>query len=87
VGLTHSLAREMGPHRIRVNAIAPGLVLTEKQQRLWYPTKEQVDVMVRNQFLPDSILPADIANLALFLAADDSRMITKQTFAVNGGRA
>ncbi len=87
VGFTHSLAREVGKHRIRVNAIAPGLVLTEKQQRLWYPTKEKVDAMVRNQFLPDGILPADIASLALFLAADDSRMITKQTFAVNGGRA
>src|SRR5437868_6369904 len=87
VGLTHSLARELGPQRIRVNAVAPGLVLTEKQQRLWYPTKEQVDAMLRTQFLPDGILPADIANLALFLAADDSRMITKQTFTVNGGRA
>jgi len=87
VGLTHSLAREMGPHRIRVNAIAPGLVLTEKQQRLWYPTEEKVAEMVRMQFLPEIIQPADIASLALFLAADDSRMITKQTFAVNGGRA
>ena len=87
MGLTHSLAREMGPHRIRVNAIAPGLVLTEKQQRLWYPTEEKVAEMVRMQFLPEIIQPADIASLALFLAADDSRMITKQTFAVNGGRA
>jgi len=87
VGLTHSLAREMGPHRIRVNAIAPGMVLTEKQQRLWYPTEEKVAEMVRMQFLPEIILPADIASLALFLASDDSRMITKQTFAVNGGRA
>ena len=86
VGLTHSLAREVGPHRIRVNAIAPGLVLTEKQQRLWYPTEATVAEMVRMQFLPDIIQPADIASLALFLAADDSRMITKQTFAVNGGR-
>jgi NAD(P)-dependent dehydrogenase (short-subunit alcohol dehydrogenase family) len=87
VGLTHSLAREVGPHRIRVNAIAPGLVLTEKQQRLWYPTEEKVAEMVRMQFLPEIIQPADIANLALFLAANDSRMITKQTLAVNGGRA
>jgi len=87
VGLTHSLAREVGPHRIRVNAIAPGLVLTEKQQRLWYPTEDKVAEMVQMQFLPEIIQPADIASLALFLAADDSRMITKQTFAVNGGRA
>jgi NAD(P)-dependent dehydrogenase (short-subunit alcohol dehydrogenase family) len=86
VGFTHSLAREVGRHRIRVNAIAPGLVLTEKQQRLWYPTREKVDAMVANQFVPDGIKPADIANVALFLAADDSRMITKQTIYVNGGR-
>jgi len=86
VGFTHSLAREVGKHRIRVNAIAPGLVLTEKQQRLWYPTPEKVAEVVNSQFLPDAVLPADIANLALFLVADDSRMITKQSFSVNGGR-
>ena len=86
VGFTHSLARQVGKHRIRVNAIAPGLVLTEKQQRLWYPTAEKVAEVVSSQFLPDAVLPADIANLALFLVADDSRMITRQTFSVNGGR-
>ena len=86
VGFTHSLAREVGKHRIRVNAIAPGFVATEKQLRLWYPTKEKVAAMVANQFIPEAIAPADIANVALFLAADDSRMITKQTIYVNGGR-
>lgn len=86
VGLTHSLARTVGKHRIRVNAIAPGLVLTEKQMRLWYPTPEKVAQMVGNQFIPDGIQPAEVARLALFLASDDSRMITKQTFALNGGR-
>jgi NAD(P)-dependent dehydrogenase (short-subunit alcohol dehydrogenase family) len=86
VGFTHSLARTLGSHRIRVNAIAPGLVLTEKQLRLWYPTPEKVAQMVGNQFLPDGIQPAEVARLALFLASDDSRMITKQTFALNGGR-
>jgi NAD(P)-dependent dehydrogenase (short-subunit alcohol dehydrogenase family) len=86
VGFTHSLARQVGKHRIRVNAIAPGLVLTEKQRRLWYPTAEKVAEVVNSQFLPDPVFPGDIANLALFLAADDSRMITKQTFSVNGGR-
>jgi len=86
VGFTHSLARQVGQHRIRVNAIAPGLVLTEKQQRLWFPTPESVAEVINNQFLPDAVMPADIANLALFLTADDSRMITRQTFSVNGGR-
>jgi enoyl-[acyl-carrier-protein] reductase (NADH) len=41
---------------------------------------------VANQFIPEAIAPDDIANLALFLAADDSRMITKQTIYVNAGR-
>ena len=86
VGFTHSLARAVGKHRIRVNAIAPGLVLTEKQLRLWYPTPERVAQMVGNQFIPDGIQPDEVACLALFLASDDSRMITKQTFALNGGR-
>jgi D-xylose 1-dehydrogenase len=86
VGFTHSLARTVGRHRIRVNAIAPGLVLTEKQLRLWYPTPEKVAQTVGNQFIPDGIQPAEVARLALFLASDDSRMITKQTFALNGGR-
>lgn len=87
VGFTHSLARQVGKHRIRVNAIAPGLVLTAKQQRLWFPTPESVAAVIDNQFLPDAVMPADIANLGLFLVADDSRMITRQTFNVNGGRA
>jgi NAD(P)-dependent dehydrogenase (short-subunit alcohol dehydrogenase family) len=48
---------------------------------------EKFAAVVKSQFLPDTIMPADIARLALFLAADDGRMITKQTFNVNGGRA
>ena len=56
VGFTHSLARQVGKHRIRVNAIAPGLVLTEKQQRLWFPTAEKVAEVVNSQFLPDAVV-------------------------------
>jgi NAD(P)-dependent dehydrogenase (short-subunit alcohol dehydrogenase family) len=87
VGFTHSLARQVGRHRIRVNAIAPGLVPTMRQRQLWFPDDSQVAAMVARQALPDPIAPADIASMALFLAADDSRMITRQTFAVNGGMA
>jgi len=85
VGLTNSLARQFGQHRIRVNAIAPGLVLTEKQRRLWFTDEAKLAQVVSRQALPEVIEPADIARVALFLAADDSRMITKQTLAVNGG--
>jgi len=42
VGFTNSLARLVGPDRIRVNAIAPGMVITERQRRLWYPDDEQI---------------------------------------------
>lgn len=85
VGLTNTLAQQYGVHRIRVNAIAPGLVLTEKQRRLWFHDDAKLAAAVARQALPVTIEPADIARLALFLAADDSRMITKQTIAVNGG--
>jgi D-xylose 1-dehydrogenase len=85
VGLTNTLASQYGPQRIRVNAIAPGLVLTEKQRRLWFSDDAKLAAAVARQAIPEIIEPADIARLALFLASDDSRMITKQTIAVNGG--
>src|SRR5271156_943619 len=85
VGFTNTLARALGPHRIRVNAIAPGTVLTERQRRLWFQTEAQVEAARAAQCLPDLIAPEDIANLALFLASDDSRLITKQTISVNAG--
>src|ERR1700720_4207997 len=85
VGFTNTLARALGPHRIRVNAIAPGTVLTERQRQLWFRTEAQVEAARAAQCLPDLIAPEDIANLALFLASDDSRLITKQTISVNAG--
>ena len=85
VGLTNTLAQQYGAHRIRVNAIAPGLVLTEKQRRLWFHDDAKLEAAISRQALPMIIEPADIARLALFLASDDSRMISKQTIAVNGG--
>lgn len=84
VGLTKSLGREFGPDNIRVNAIAPGAVVTDKQLRLWY-TSEQADEMVGRQAIKRRLLPRDIARTALFLAADDSEMITKQYLVVDGG--
>jgi NAD(P)-dependent dehydrogenase (short-subunit alcohol dehydrogenase family) len=85
VGLTNNLARTLGPHRIRVNAIAPGMVPTERQRRLWFQDESVLEAGRQIQLLPDLISPDDIANLALFLAADDSRMITRQTISVNAG--
>ena len=84
VGLTTSLAREFGPDNIRVNAIAPGAVITERQRRLWMSEKDIADFRAR-QCLDRTLLAEDVARLALFLAADDSAMITKQCFLVDGG--
>jgi len=87
VGFTSVLARAVGPDRIRANAIAPGTVLTERQRALWFPDETAIEAARSQQCLPDMIAPDDIANLALFLAADDSRMITKQCFSINAGSA
>lgn len=84
VGFSNALARDAGPHRIRVNAVAPGAVFTERQRRLWI-TPEAEQRMIGLQCLPDPVEPEDLAELVLFLASDASRMITKQFIAVNGG--
>jgi NAD(P)-dependent dehydrogenase (short-subunit alcohol dehydrogenase family) len=84
IGLTNSLAREFGSDNIRVNAIAPGAVVTERQLRLWY-TEEQADEMVERQIIKRRLLADEIARTALFLASEDSRMITKQCIVVDAG--
>jgi len=85
VGFTNSLARDVGADRIRVNAIAPGMVITERQRRLWYQDERRIAGARARQCLPDPIEPEDIAAAALFLASDTSRAITKQCLVVNAG--
>ena len=85
VGLTKAMARALGPQNIRVNAIEPGAVMTERQRQLWYPTQESVDAMTARQVLQRPLLGGDIADMALFLASDAARMITKQVFVVDAG--
>jgi NAD(P)-dependent dehydrogenase (short-subunit alcohol dehydrogenase family) len=84
VGLTNSLANEFGDDFIRVNAIAPGAVVTERQRRLWL-SEADIDGLVRRQALHRVLLAGEIARAALFLAADDSHMLTKQCIIVDGG--
>lgn len=84
VGLTRALSTELGPDHIRVNAIAPGWVMTERQVSLWLDEKGERQVEER-QALSGRLQSPDIARMALFLAADDSRMCSKQTFVVDGG--
>lgn len=85
LGLTRALARAFGPDHIRVNAIEPGAVMTERQRQLWYKTEESVQAMVDRQLIRRVLLGEEIARMILFLAADDSRMITKQSFTVDAG--
>lgn len=85
-GLTRSMARELGPARIRVNTVAPGWVITEKQRRLWWTPTSRDDI-ARGQCLPDLLMPGHVASMVLFLAADDSAMCTAQDFIVDGGWA
>lgn len=84
VSLTHSLAREFGRSGIRVNAVAPGMVLTARQKQLWL-TPESVAAHLENQCLPQALVPEDIVGAVLFLASDASRMMTGQTMIVDGG--
>lgn len=83
-GMTRALARELGPERIRVNCMVPGWVMTERQMRLWLNADGERQIAER-QCLPDRLQPSDIARMALFLAADDSRMCSSQQFIVDGG--
>jgi NAD(P)-dependent dehydrogenase (short-subunit alcohol dehydrogenase family) len=83
-GLTGTLARELGPDRIRVNCVIPGWVMTERQLRDWV-TPEAERLIEASQSLPQRVMPADVARLVLWLAADDSAMCTGQKWVVDGG--
>lgn len=85
LGLTKSLARDFGSDKIRVNAIVPGWVITERQLNKWL-TPEAEAWWMDQVCLKERILPEDVANLTLFLASDDARMITGQKFVIDGGR-
>jgi NAD(P)-dependent dehydrogenase (short-subunit alcohol dehydrogenase family) len=83
-GMTRALARELGPHNIRVNSIAPGWVMTERQVSLWLNEAGEKQINER-QVLAGRLYPPDIARMALWLGADDSRMCSKQNFVVDAG--
>lgn len=84
VGLTKAMARELGADGIRVNAVLPGWIMTQRQVEKWF-TPEAEAMLMRNQALKEKLYPADVAAMALFLAADDSRLISGQSFNVDGG--
>ena len=84
VGLTRTLAHELGPEGIRVNAVLPGAIATERQKMLWYTPEYKAEILA-SQALKRDIVPEDVARLVLFLAADDSSAITNQSYVVDGG--
>lgn len=86
LGMTKSLAKDYGHYNIRVNAILPGWVATEKQLGSWLTELEE-EKWQAQMAIQKRIHPKDVAKLALFLAADDSAMITGQSLAIDGGRS
>ncbi len=83
--LTKALSREWGEYNIRVNAISPGWVVTERQLALWLTPEAEADWM-KQVALQKRIQPKDVAALALFLASDEAAMITGQNLVIDGGR-
>jgi D-xylose 1-dehydrogenase len=84
LGLTRSLARDFGGFNIRVNAIAPGWIMTERQLSLWL-TPEGEQELMRRQCLKRKLVPDEIANFAVFLASDEASACTNQHYVVDGG--
>ncbi|MBZ9815724.1 SDR family NAD(P)-dependent oxidoreductase [Mesorhizobium sp. CA7] len=84
LGLTKGLAGKLGQDRIRVNAVAPGWVITERQRKLWV-TDEALAAHVAKQCIKDVMQPDDMVGTVLFLASDASRMLTAQMLIVDGG--
>ena len=84
VGMTRTLAHEVGKDGVRVNCVMPGAILTAKQERLWLTDAYRAEVLGR-QALKRMIQPEEVARLVLFLAADDSAAITNQSYVIDGG--
>ena len=84
-GMTRALARGFGDDNIRVNSVEPGAVITERQKRLWFTAPGSIDAVVERQMLKQVLLGEEIARTVLFLASDDSRMITKQAITIDAG--
>jgi len=83
-GLTRSLARDLGAAGIRVNCLIPGWTMIERQLAGWVTPEAELEIE-RSQCLPGRVMPTDVARMALWLAADDSRMCTSQTWVVDAG--
>lgn len=83
-GLTRTMARDLGDHRIRVNTVVPGWIMTERQKELW-ATPETLEAHRSRQCLPDLIDPVYVARMVLFLASDDAFMCSANNYMVEAG--
>jgi NAD(P)-dependent dehydrogenase (short-subunit alcohol dehydrogenase family) len=83
-GLTRTMARDLGKHRIRVNTVVPGWIMTERQKELW-ATPEALESHLKRQCLPDLIDPVYVARMILFLASDDAAMCSSNNYMVEAG--
>lgn len=83
-GLTRGLARELGPKGVRVNCVLPGAVRTRRQVEKWLTPEAEREIS-EGQSLGGWVLPEDITGIVMFLASNDAKMITSQTFVVDGG--
>ncbi|MEP0520827.1 MAG: SDR family oxidoreductase [Hyphomicrobiales bacterium] len=83
-GLTRTMARDLGEHRIRVNTVVPGWIMTERQKTMW-ATPEGLEKHRERQCLPDLIDPVYVARMVLFLASDDAAMCTASNYMVEAG--
>jgi len=83
-GLTRTMARDLGDHRIRVNTVVPGWIMTERQKQKW-ATPEGLEKHLARQCLPDMIDPIYVTKMILFLASDDAAMCTANNFMVDAG--
>jgi acetoacetyl-CoA reductase/3-oxoacyl-[acyl-carrier protein] reductase len=83
VGFTRALAREMAPHGVTVNAVAPGAIRTRAHDRLTPSVIAQIKATTPAGFIAE---PEDVAGVVAFLASDDARYVTGQTLLIDGGR-
>jgi NAD(P)-dependent dehydrogenase (short-subunit alcohol dehydrogenase family) len=84
-GITRTMARTFGPHNVRVNTVLPGWCVTDRQLEKWWSPEGEAATMA-DQALKRRITPDDLAQMVLFLAADDGSACTAQSFMVDGGR-
>jgi NAD(P)-dependent dehydrogenase (short-subunit alcohol dehydrogenase family) len=83
VGFTRSLARELAPFHVNVNAVCPGAIRTRAHDRLPKEVIDKVRTSVPMGYVAE---PEDVAGVVAFLASDDARYITGQSILVDGGR-